>query len=112
MKSHIRHEIVNLVLAIPILVISVWIGSETPDLLNPFNHGYMPDLWILVLPALLASAGIVVNNLLAIIIYFYQGTPRQPSTACSQCGYDLRATPDRCPECGTIPPPKKEIVAT
>lgn len=60
-------------------------GMQATELHVPF--------WVLVLSTGVTPAVYVVRRLRA---------PLRLGT-CRQCGYDLRATPTRCPECGATP---------
>ena len=69
-----------------------------------FRYGplsYDPTEWTVVrvtycLVALAAAALPVISGLRM----WHHRTRPGTSARCKQCGYDLRATPDRCPECG------------
>jgi hypothetical protein len=56
-------------------------------------HCYCP-LWLLTVASLLLATGLITSHARRIRNY-------NPGF-CDVCGYDLRASPGRCPECGTI----------
>jgi len=67
---------------------------------NGMAYEFAVPYWAMMLATLFAA-------------YRFFTAGRQRRDGCSVCGYDLRATPDRCPECGTaVKPTGGERLAT
>jgi hypothetical protein len=74
-----------------------WIkGTAT----QPSRHG--EDFYLVVAPYWAAGGAFLIVPVLWLVPRFRrsQQKRRRAVGRCVSCGYDLRATPDRCPECG------------
>jgi hypothetical protein len=77
----------------------VWFGAEAGNVLygtldgaQVWTWGFNIPWWYVVTPTVVAAAMCWRTHL-----------NRRRVGCCTACGYDLRATPDRCPECGAAP---------
>ena len=56
-------------------------------------------------PALIS---VILVSLFARLVVNHRRAARK-GNRCGACGYDLRATPTRCPECGSVPPARPAV---
>jgi hypothetical protein len=77
--------------ALAIICLAMFVGGKIDDIPDMGPPG--PLWWAIVVPTLVF--------LFSAEWFFFRRKPLiERSGYCTQCGYDLRATPDRCPECG------------
>jgi hypothetical protein len=86
------------------------LGIQWLSYINPRRRGDYG--WELAIPCSYFCASASLFFLLSARFVMRQRTTkhRQKAGLCPKCGYDLRASPDRCPECGTPANPATSTV--
>ena len=75
-------------------------GFQAMHYVDTSRPGYRYDNWVLGVRAWLAMALLILMPAVW-VKRFCKSLRSRRHGQCPVCGYDLRATPDRCPECGT-----------
>jgi hypothetical protein len=79
----------------------VWMGNRTAHVLT-WPRTAAPPPARLSIPHTLLATYLLVPDALRLLLRWRRGQLERRAGLCPKCGYDLRATPDRCPECGTV----------